>query len=199
MTKRLISAGVKIIPSSDLKVVAMSASGDSTGNYFGQDRHMHTIIERWAKVVDIYRYLFAESRIKEKEWGWKWRDLFYGQVQKEVELIQKYGIKHEALELDPTERGYNPLKIIGAVIKAEFSVVLKAGQIQKLSLVERHLDNLEQFEISTFYLRSLLKRRSLDDLLDTRPDLRRQFQNQFDQMTLNRSIDELDLSGNVIE
>jgi len=38
----------------------------------------------------------------------------------------------------------------------------------------------------------------LDDLLGTRPDLRKQFQNQFDQMTLNRSIDELDLSGNVI-
>lgn len=101
MTKRLISAGVKIIPSVDLKVVCMSASGDSTQNYYNQDRHMHTIIERWAKIVDIYRYLFAECRIKEKEWGWKWRDTFYGEVQKEVDLIKKYGIKHEALEKDP--------------------------------------------------------------------------------------------------
>jgi len=127
MTKRLISAGVKIINSSDLNVVAMSTSGDSTVNYFGQDRHMHTIIERWAKVVDIYRYLFAECNIKEKEWGWKWRDLFYGQVQKEVDVIKKYGIKHAALDEDPTERNYNPMKVIGAVIKTEFSIVLKAG------------------------------------------------------------------------
>lgn len=125
-------------------VTQLRASENSTqSNYFGKNKHIHVILERWAKVLDIIRYLAVELRIKDKEWGWKWRDTFLEQVTLEVEKLKEFDIRHDALDGDPRSPNYDPIKLIHKVMSDEFKMVLEAAHLEQLKVMEMHHDNLE--------------------------------------------------------
>ena len=78
------------------------------------------MLERWAKVLDVVRYLRHELRIKEKEWGWSWRDKFLEQAKIEITALADFDIKHEALKQDERDPNYDPVRILHIVMSDGF-------------------------------------------------------------------------------
>ena len=80
----------------------------------------------------------------------------------------------------------------------EFKEVLEVANKEDLKGMEQYTDNLEQFEITVYFLRSLLKRSNMDDLLRARPDLRKRYQSQFHELSNEKSIEALDFTKSMM-
>ena len=114
-------------------------------------------VVRWAKVADNARYLSVEHRHKEKEYGIKWREAYKLELKKEEEeLRRKFGqFLDEGTDLT------DPNHIIAAIVTKDWKDVrtfTKAGQFDLILLM---CDNLNAYEVSLNYLRSILKDKEL--------------------------------------
>ena len=109
---------------------------------------------RWAKVIDNARYLGVEHKHKEKEYGIKWRSAFKIELEKEADkIIMKFG---NPMEQDPTWNG-GLLEVILALVEKDFKDVQAFTMAKQYDLLEMLLGNLEFYEGTCGYLRSILK------------------------------------------
>ena len=80
----------------------------------------------------------------------------------------------------------------------EFKDVLDVANKEDLKGLEHYTDNLDQFEITVYFLRSLLKRSNMDELLRARPDIRKRYQSQFHELSNDKSIEALDFTKSMM-
>ena len=116
-----------------------------------KDKVQH-LYERWARVIDNVRYIGCEHRFKEKEYGIKWRTIYYNELNNESkQLRSKYGGHLENREIENKNE-----EIICLVRKdwQDIKVFAKGSQFDPMMQLR---ENLEDYEISIGYLRMILK------------------------------------------
>ena len=115
---------------------------------------MMDLCDRWCHVIDNARSLNVEYRHKEKEYGIKWRTAFKVELEKSYnEMTAKYG---NPLENKKSWDG-DQIEVIKAIVEKDFADIQTFAGGNQVDLIMMLQENLEAYEKSTTYLRSLLK------------------------------------------
>ena len=123
------------------------------------------MIHLWDKVLDNSKYLGVEHRYKEKEYGIKWRAAFKEILEKEtVKLVKKYGNP-----LKSEQNGGNdpePLEVIFAIVEKDYRDMETFRYGKQWELIELLKENLDAYNKTCTYLRSILKDPELHNKLE---------------------------------
>lgn len=129
---------------------------------FGIDEadRMRHLTERWAKAIDNAAYLIFEHRIKEKEYGIKWRTAYKAELKEEAMMLRgKFG-EHLG---DQEFEDFN--HVISELVLKDFTDVQKMKSDNDFGLMVMLDTNICQYEISLTYLRKILKTPDLHEIL----------------------------------
>ena len=138
-----------------------------------EDKVVH-LCERWAKVIDNVRYLIFEHRHKEKEYGVKWRLAYNDQLETEIKLLRS---KFDMEAHDSDDDDASSLNILlSKLIHKDWKDVQTFAANGKFDLMLMLNENLQTFEMSVGYLRSILKIDQLPELIATNANLRSDFE-----------------------
>ena len=106
---------------------------------------MNDQVNRWAKVADNARYLSAEHKYKEKEYGIKWRSAYKLELEKEYDkLVTKFG---NPLEASDTWHG-DQFQVIAALVEKDFKDVQTFFGGRQADLMDMLSGNLVAYEES---------------------------------------------------
>ena len=117
---------------------------------------IENMIYLWDKVLDNAKYLGVEHRYKEKEYGIKWRTAFKEVLEKEtVKLVKKYG---NPLKSDQNSNSDpEPLEVIFAIVEKDYKDMETFRYGKQWELIELLKENLDAYNKTCTYLRSILK------------------------------------------
>lgn len=133
------------------------------------DKLIH-LLERWAKVTDNARYMIFEHRFKEKEYGIKWRTVYKQELVAESDMLRsKYGEHLQDFEFDDRNN------LIAALVEKDWKDVRTFSKGKQFDLMLMLKDNIDDYEVSLGYLRSILKNQKLHEQLDANRNLRTDF------------------------
>ena len=127
-----------------------------------QEAKVIALHQRWAKVVDLLRYVGIEHRYKEKEYGKLWRADYKRQLEEQtMNLMNKYGnpMTNGAFSLREEDYGAESFnsELIYFLVKKDYMDISKFAAKRQLELMEMLTENLDMYEAACKRLRRMLK------------------------------------------